>query len=298
MRLRLFRAAGLLAATTAAAVGIATASAAPAPAARVHVFAPAHPLAGAFSGQPTPLIYHGGRVLVQPKIYLIFWQWSNHADTAATLMTNFFKGAGGSHWAGVTTQYWQLQGAKRVHVTNPKNILAGVWFDDVNPIHNNLSQAELQAEAARGVAHFGGLNRQALYMVATPSNANDAGFNQNSYCAYHSFANGMAWANMPYVANAGTGCGAHLVNKTAPIGAYDGVTMASGHEYLEAVTDPETTIPGEGWLDAAQSENADKCAYVTTGPGRVQNIHLATGTFAVQGTWSNKAASGLGACAV
>jgi hypothetical protein len=37
---------------------------------------------------------------------------------------------------------------------------------------------------------------------------------------------------------------------------------------------------------------------VTRGPGRVQNIHLSTGTFAVQGTWSNRAASHLGACEV
>jgi hypothetical protein len=297
MRLGRFRAASLLAATAAAAVGIATASAAPAQAARPHLLGKANPVAGAFSGEPTPLLYHGGPVLVHPKIYLIFWNWTNQSDTAANMMINFFKGAGGSHWAGVTTQYWQLQGTKRVHITNPPNQLAGVWFDDVNPIHDNLSDAELQAEAARGVAHFGPLNKQALYMVATPQNANDAGFNSGSYCAYHSYANGMAWANMPYVANAGTGCGAHLVN-SGPNGAYDAVTMAAGHEYLEAVTDPNTNLQSMGWIDAQLQENADKCAYVTTGPGRVQNIHLSTGTFPVQGTWSNQAATHLGACSV
>jgi serine protease len=234
---------------------------------------------------------------VTPRIYLIFWHWTNHSDTAATLLTNFFRGAGGSHWAGVTTQYWAIQNGKRVFVTNPPNILAGVWFDDTNAIHNNLSGGELQAEAARGVQHFGKLDKQALYMVATPQDANDAGFNQLQYCAYHSFANGMAWANMPYVANAGAGCGAHLVNP-GPSGAYDGVTMAAGHEYLEAVTDPQAGIAPAGWLDAALSENGDKCAYVTHGPGRVRNITLSTGTFAVQGTWSNMAASHLGACEV
>jgi hypothetical protein len=300
MRFARLRAVPAVALAVAAAVGIATAStstAATPAVARPHVLGTASPVAGALSGQPTPLAYHRGSVLVNPRIYLIFWDWVNHDDTAATLMTNFFTGAGGSHWAGVTTQYWELQGTKRVHITNPKNILAGVWFDDTNPIHDQLSAAELRAEAARGVAHFGPLDRQALYMVATPQYANDAGFNNQQYCAYHSYANGMAWANMPYVANAGAGCGAHLVNKGA-IGAYDAVTMAAGHEYLEAVTDPTVALIKGGWLDATGEENADKCAYVTSGPGRVQNIHLSTGTFAVQGTWSNQAATHVGACAV
>jgi hypothetical protein len=297
MRLTRFRAAPLIAAAAAATIGLAASSASPAAASPVHALGKANPVAGALAGQPTPLIYHDGPVMVHPKIYLIFWKWSNHSDTAANLMVNFFKGAGGSHWAGVTTEFWELQGTKRVHITNPPNQLAGVWFDDVNPIHDNLSGAELQAEAARGVAHFGPLNRDALYMVATPQNANDAGFNSGSYCAYHGYANGMAWSNMPYVANAGGNCGAHLVN-SGPIGAYDAVTMAAGHEYLEAVTDPTVSLTNGGWVDASGAENADKCAYVTNGPGRVQNIHLSTGTFAVQGTWSNKAASHLGACVV
>src|SRR5690348_11699710 len=135
MRLARLRAVPAVALAVAAAVGIATAStstAADATVARPHVLGTASPVAGALSGQPTPLVYHRGPVLVHPRIYLIFWDWVDHSDTAANLMVNFFKGAGGTHWAGVTTQYWQLEGTKRVHVTNPKNILAGVWFDDTN----------------------------------------------------------------------------------------------------------------------------------------------------------------------
>ena len=108
----------------------------------------------------------------------------------------------------------------------------------------------------------------------------------------------MAWANMPYVANAGANCGAHLVN-SGPIGAYDAVTMAAGHEYAEAVTDPIAgSVTSGGWFDATVGENGDKCAYVTRGPGRVQNVHLSTGSFAVQGNWSNAANDHIGGCAV
>jgi hypothetical protein len=45
-------------------------------------------------------------------------------------------------------------------------------------------------------------------------------------------------------------------------------------------------------------ENGDLCAWKTSGGGRVQDITLPTGTFAVQGTWSNLANKGAGGCAI
>jgi hypothetical protein len=55
---------------------------------------------------------------------------------------------------------------------------------------------------------------------------NEAGFNQNSYCAWHDYTTpvaypdvttGIAFTNMPYVLNAGGGCGQDFVNP-APAG--------------------------------------------------------------------------------
>jgi hypothetical protein len=40
------------------------------------------------------------------------------------------------------------------------------------------------------------------------------------------------------------------------------------------------------------------CAWLTSGKGRVQDITLSTGTFAVQGIWSNVSAKGAGGCAI
>jgi serine protease len=257
-------------------------------------------------GDPGNMYYHGGPVLIQPKIYLIFWHWRSAKDPAAQRLVAFFKGVGGSGWQGVTTQYFQGNKANRKFIQNPAGQLRGVWFDPT-AIHDNLSDLEIAQAAARGVAHFGTKpDSNALYFVATPFDANTTGFNRGDYCAWHDFTAsstypsvipGIAFANQPYVPKAGANCGAHFVNSGAS-GYYDGMTMAAGHEYVEAITDPRVTIgPQKAWADVTGEENGDKCAYVTIGPGKMHNLTLPTGTFAVQSSWSNKANGGLGACA-
>lgn len=261
------------------------------------------------AGQPMPvnMAYFGGPVLVHPRIYLIFWGWHGDPNGVARDLISFFQGVGGSSWEGVVDQYYETVGGRNISITNPGGQLAGVWFDNVDPIHNNLSDGEIAAEAARGVRHFTGRpDPEADYLVATPSYANTAGFNKGQYCAYHDYTTpkyypgvmpGIQFTNMPYVLNQGANCGENLVNPGAA-GRLDGVTLAAGHEYLETITDPGAEDPGiGGWYDFDGYENGDKCAYVTLGPGAATDITLPTGTFAVQGTWSNDALDGAGWCA-
>jgi len=73
------------------------------------------------------------------------------------------------------------------------------------------------------------------------------------------------------------------------------VTIVGGHEYAETITDQN---PPGGWLDASQAEDADKCAWISSGQGASQNITLATGTFAVQSTWANDFNGGAGGCEI
>jgi hypothetical protein len=75
----------------------------------------------------------------------------------------------------------------------------------------------------------------------------------------------------------------------------DSLSIVVGHEYSEAVTDPDNFASiQDGWNDAQGSENADKCAWIET-----QNITLAGHQFAVQPTWSNEAYdAGKDGCAV
>jgi serine protease len=90
----------------------------------------------------------------------------------------------------------------------------------------------------------------------------------------------------------------HNVNATSDAfgnGIFDGWSIVTGHEYSEAVTDPDNVAgQQDGWLDAQGSENGDKCAWTNT-----QNITLGTHQFAVQPTWSNEAFDATGdGCAV
>ena len=84
------------------------------------------------------------------------------------------------------------------------------------------------------------------------------------------------------------GCGEHNVNATSNAfgnGIFDGWSIVTGHEYAEAVTDPDNFGTWQdGWLDAQGSENGDKCAWLDT-----QNITLGSHQFAVQPLWSNEA---------
>jgi serine protease len=288
---------------------------------------------------PTPvnMAYFGGHVQVQPRIYLVYWGWgqagsfdhttagmpASDPDGAAALMTAFVKALGGTEWAGSQTQYYQDVGGWKQHIDNPADQFGGAWFDNTNPIHDNVSGLELAQEAERAVAHFGVtdlLNSQ--FVIATPQKRNEQGFNDGvGYCAWHDYTQpqyypgvkaGIAFTNMPYVLNMGSSCGQNSVNTAFYAGRLDGFTIVVGHEIEETVTDPgaETVIDGKplgAWYDLSGWENADKCAWAgytfgltspTVFPGGLNNIRGNDGKlYAVQSLWSNESAGGLGYCA-
>jgi hypothetical protein len=291
------------------------------------------------AGVPAPvnMAYFGGHVQVTPKIYLVFWGWGqsgafNHTtpgmptydpDGAAARMTNFVSAMGGTAWAGVSTQYYETVNGQNVYIQNPSNVLGGVWYDNTNPIHNNVSGLELAQEAQRAVAHFGVTDLDnAQFVIAQPQLYNEAGFNSGAgYCAWHDYTQpqyypgvqpGISFTNMPYVLNSGTGCGENSVNTGYFAGRLDGFTIVVGHEIEETITDPgaEDVINGQnlgGWYDFSAWENGDKCAWVgytegiappSTVPGGLNNITGNDGKqYPVQSLWSNDSAGGTGWCA-
>ena len=134
---------------------------------------------------------------------------------------------------------------------------------------------------------------------------------QPAYCGYHTQTtslNGIGnpfrieysfipWQNTDWP-GLGQGCGLHNVNATSNAfgnGIFDSWSIVVGHEYSEAVTDPDNFFAiQDGWNDAQTSENADKCAWTET-----QNITLGGHQYAVQPTWSNEAFdAGKDPCAV
>jgi len=279
-----------------------------------------------------------GVVTGRPKVYLVFWgtQWgtpgtapvqgtygytSFSGDPAgiAQVLQAFFAGLGtrADGWSGNLTQYCQSSAVVTIAagatacapgatpVGNPLGgALAGVWEDTAAPAPPSAAPGDLAAEAERAAGHFGNTtsaaNRNALYVVLSPTGTTPNGFNtpkdNGPFCAWHDDTNDattgagtaqtnglVAFVNLPYLPDAGASCGAGAVNTTG--GANDGITIVGGHEYAEWLTDP---IPGGGWYNTTTgSESADECAWLTTGPGAMTDIALTTGAFPVQSVWSN-----------
>ena len=256
------------------------------------------------------LSYHGGAggigVETGPKIYLVLWgsQWINNDPSGeAALLQSFYQGLGSSSWLNSVTQYCQgvasgvffCDGSGQA-AGNPSNIFAGVWSDNAISAPASPTQSQLAAEAAYAAAHFrnttAASNASVQYAIATASGNNAKGFG-SQYCAWHSSTSSaygaIAYTNLPYITDAGAVCGANFNG----LGANAGITIVSGHELAETVTDQ---FPSTGWTDSGGAEIGDKCAWISSGQGASANVKLGTGTFPVQSLWSNAFDSGAGDC--
>jgi PKD repeat protein len=241
---------------------------------------------------------------------------SGDPRNAAPYMQAWIKGLGtnGETWSGVMTQYCDgplvANGAVAcpagaAHVGYPTGgALAGVWYDNSATAPSSARGNQLANEAVKAAAHFGNTspasNRYAQYIIMSPTRTHPDGFNTpgGNFCAWHSF-NGdttlsggavaspygdIAFTNMPYVADLGSSCGQNFVSS-----ALDGFSLVGGHEYAETLTDQ---FPAGGWINNTGSaangeENGDECAWIRSGQGASALVATATGSFAMQSTWSN-----------
>lgn len=122
------------------------------------------------------------------------------------------------------------------------------------------------------------------------------------YCGYHSetahaTSPGVRYAFIPFLRDLGSACGSNSVNaqdEAFGYGYLDGYSVTVGHEYAEAVTDPDN-FSGyrDGWNDVTTSENGDKCAWKN-----LQNRTLSGQTYAVQPLRSKEANGDQGGCVV
>lgn len=255
------------------------------------------------------LTYHGGvggiGVETAPKVFLVLWgsQWNgNDPSGEATLLQNFYSGAGGSSWLNSVTQYCQGVATGTVFCNgagqaagNQTGILGGVWADNASAAPSHPRQSQLAAEAVRAAQHFGNgasTNATVQYVIATATGNSSSGFGRQ-YCAYHSSTSSsvgnVAYTNLPYITDAGASCGANFNG----LGPDAGITIVAGHEMGETITDQ---FPNGGWLDSGGAENGDKCAWITSGQGASADTTFSTGTFPVQSLWSNAFNSGSGGC--
>jgi len=270
----------------------------------------ARPGAVQAAGTASELDYHGGTggigVETAPKIYLVFWgsQWNNNDPSGeAGVLDAFYNGVGGSSWLDSVTQYCQGVASGTVFCNgsgtaagDPSGVLIGYWYDNANAAPSKPRQSQLAAEAVRAAKYFGNTtassNASVQYVIATAHGYNATGFG-TQYCAWHSSTSSsygsIAYTNLPYITDAGASCGANFNG----LGPRAGITIVSGHEMAETITDQ---FPSTGWLDSSGAENGDKCAWIFSGQGAAADITLSTGTFPVQSLWSNAFNGDSGGC--
>jgi serine protease len=305
---------------------------------QMHQWSQAHPQVAAAS--PNDLNYGGGIDGIgvttgHQKVYLVFYgsEWGTQGTNSsgdvtlsgdpsgeAPYLQDLMKGLGtnGELWSGVMTQYCDgvATGAQTCPSTNTLHVayptggaLAGVWVDESAASPSTASGHQLGVEAVNAAAHFGNTtaasNRDAQYVVISPTGTNPDNWLTNGFCAWHDY-NGdstlsgggvtspygdIAFTNLPYITDAGASCGQDFVNSN---GTLDGVSIVEGHEYAETSTDQN---PAGGYTDSSGAENGDKCAWITPGTsGGSFDLTTATGTFAMQTTWANDGSGGAGAC--
>jgi hypothetical protein len=228
----------------------------------------------------------------------------------------FLTDLGGTSWAAIPTEYCKnvpagttscasVAGASSI--TDPRKQLKGVWTDPA-PVPSdivalglaeNLADDPIAQEAMRASAHFK-YDPQATYIILTPPTATATG--QPVYCGYHSQTSSVDGLGNPYRLQyafipflntnwpglGATGCGMNSVNVISDSfghGVFDGYSIVVGHEYAEAITDPDNFASvQDGWNDFQTDEIGDKCAWTD-----LANVSMNSNTkFAVQPLWSNR----------
>jgi hypothetical protein len=238
------------------------------------------------------LHYGGGPVDVAPKAYLIFWGISSPADTVhdpdalASYITNFFAALPNSSWLNTVTQYYGTYAGPTQYITNPTVAFTGTYYDSTLPPSMTYTDTDAANEALK-VANLYGYDANTNYIVVSPTGYTISGFG-SQFCAYHSAATTsssqlLSYTVFPYSPDAGTGCG---VNSVTTPGTLDGVSIVSGHEEAETITDANAAT---GWLDSShpEMEIGDKCAWIHLQDTSFPNGH----SYPTQPLWSNASSS-------
>jgi len=194
------------------------------------------------------------------KVYLVFYgsQWGTQGTDGNGNMTlsgdpsgeapyvqEFLKGlgTGGELWSGVMTQYCEGVAAgdqscpagNTQHVAYPTGgALAGVWADESAASPSTATGHQLGVEAVNAAAHFGNTtaaaNRDAQYVILSPTGTNPDNWLTGGFCAWHDY-NGdatlsgggvtspygdVAFTNSPYITDMGASCGQDCAPAATP----------------------------------------------------------------------------------
>jgi hypothetical protein len=218
---------------------------------------------------PSPLIDHGGLVLLHSTTYLIFWgDFSTVASDEPAAMKQLFAGFDGSTYLALGQQYM-----RSTTIISSSSI--GFKNDTSAPPSRAPSPSALGTEAQKA---FGSVQADALYVVFTSN------LPRVNYCAWHSATSVSGTSiEVAYVPLQPHGCSPLSVSDLGANNGYSDAAVAAAdsaaHEFMESVTDPKLNA----WYDASGGEIADKCNY-----NYQSVVTLSNGSrWQIQSEWSN-----------
>jgi hypothetical protein len=235
---------------------------------------------GAGNGNPhfgsnPQLIDHGGAVLTTgAAVTPIFWgsSWTGYTGDKFDGIDSFYKGVGGSGYAGTTTEYVNASGRVSSNVTATGHLVDGTAAPSGAP-----TTSQVRAVVASNITNPVTNGYDPVYSDQKRGHAR--------YCAWHSWGtvNGVM-VQFAFFFNLDNDSGCDPVDTTS--GHSQGLAAlgnVSGHELSETLTDPQ----GSAWYDSSGAENADKCAW--TFSGKLVQLNNGAGSWKIQGNWSNAA---------
>jgi hypothetical protein len=230
------------------------------------------------AGPPQPVTYGGGAVISNVKVVPVFWT-SGVNSLVKEEIHCFFT-------AAVQSPYidWLSEYDTPTQTIGRGSILADVTITP-SQTGQNLNDGNIQTELSnqidKGVLPAPDANT--IYMIYFPSGINltdPSGLQScvpgNGFCAYHySYSHNGQPVRYGVFPDYGTG----PCNACSSLGTVGTATVASSHELMEAVTDPD---PNSGWSNPT-AEIGDNCQTEANG-----NFVPFPGTnYFVQQLWSN-----------
>jgi hypothetical protein len=233
------------------------------------------------------LKYFGGKVMSNPKVYVVLWGGGTYASqiarTSGPNIGSMLTQLTGGTYFDLLSEYsagGQVIGrgsfAGVIHLS-PLASRDGSVIDDVADI-----QPELKYQIQ--VHHLPTPDANTLFMLFFPRGKviTMAPFNSvDDFCGYHSYVPHLAYrlryAVLPDMLS--SACRALIPSRVTGL---DMMTIVVSHELMEATTDPDLN----GWYDFQNGEIGDICSFKFP-PARI-------GAYAVEMGWSNQQ----GKCAI
>jgi len=249
-----------------------------------HIMRPASKIARGGHPRAATVLYFGGPVISTVNVVGVLWGSKVPATTKSNIGP-FLQSIVNSTFVDQLKQYSTVgitgtNGDPGTNQTIARGTYAGLVTitpkNKATKLTDALVTAELQAQIAAGVLPAANLNT--LYMIYFPSNITitlDGLTSCIDFGAYHESVSATVTPNNVFY-GVMPACG----------GGFASITVASSHEFAEAVTDPLPT-PGsnpaypQAWNDSMGDEIADLCE------GNNTRLTTKTKTYTIQEVFNN-----------